>query len=288
MAAITRAVFAASIAFNGDALAVMQHQTIAATEEPQDCMAPGELLFLHVMKNGGTSVDHFLACKAKRNIAGFKLSLGTFEAYEGDKKCKEPTVCSTHGEWRNRVELCGAAFKKPSKAFTVMREPVDRVWSMYNYQKSKEYEESGTMFPPVDEMISDCLHGKGYEFMCQAMMNHVTIETLATNDDLIYNVSSCPECVEQAKGVMDKLDAIMLMDDFETFTEAFDHSNIFSDKHEPTTFDEDCDLEHANPTECKVCDDEPTDDQRKVIEENNQMDIELYEYAKKIKTRYVK
>jgi len=287
MAAITRAIVAASLALTGDALALMQHQTTAATEAPEDCMAPGRLLFLHVMKNGGTSVDRFLACKAQRNIAGFKLSLGDVHLYEGVKECTAPTICSTHGEWRNRVELCGASFEAPTKVFTVMREPIDRVWSMYNYQKAKEYEESGTTFPPVDQMLSDCMHGTGYEFMCEAMMNHVTIQTLATSDNLLYNVSSCPKCVEQAKGVMDNLDAIMLMDDFDTFTDAFDHSNIFSDNQEPTTFKEDCDLEHANPTECEVCTDEPTDYERKMIEQYNQMDVELYEYAKEMKTRFV-
>jgi len=233
-------------------------------------------------------VDEFLACKAKRNIAGFKLSLGDVHLYEGDKTCTQPSICSTHGEWRNRVELCGKAFEQPMKVFTVVREPVDRVWSMYNYQKAKDYEDSGNEFPPIDQMLSDCHHGKGYEFMCQAMMNHVTLQSLAKVDDLSYNVTYNKTYIEDAKDVMSQLDAVMLMDDFETFTDAFDKSDVFNDNREPDTFKEECALEHANPTDCTVCTDEPTPYQRKMIEENNQMDIALYKHAGEMKTRFIK
>jgi len=237
-------------------------------------------------------VDRFLACKAERSIAGFRLSLGPVHLYEGDKRCTQPSICSTHGEWRNRVELCGKAFEKPMKVFTVMREPVARVWSMYNYQKAIAAETNGDELPPIDKMIFNCrhgIHGMAYnEWMCAQIMNHVTIQILAQSDNLPYNVTYNVTYIEQAKEVMSKLDAIMLMDDFETFADAFDKSNIFNDRQETTAFKEDCALEHANPTECNVCTEKPTAYQRKMIEESNQMDIQLYKHAKDMKTRFIK
>merc|ERR1719356_2010237 len=68
-----------------------------------ECRVPaGQVLFLHVMKAGGTSVDAFLACHCKRVGCSMKLSLGTYADRHGIKKCERPSVCSTHGNYRNR------------------------------------------------------------------------------------------------------------------------------------------------------------------------------------------
>jgi len=252
-------------------------------------MEPGQLLFLHIMKNGGTSVDRFLACKSKRGNAGFTLSLGEVHLYEGRTDCNDPSVCSTHGRWIERVEKCGAKFQSPKKMFTVLRNPVDRVFSMYNFQKANEYKKSGgkKSLPELSEMLQDCMtkgSSPNRDFMCQAMINHVTLRTFSRGN-MMFNVTYNPKTVDQAKDLIEKLDAVFLMDDFPTFVEAFEKSGLLEESDHPAR-KKSCSLDHANPTECPVCHNKPTDSERQLIEKLNRMDMELYEYAKTMKKRF--
>merc|ERR1719329_1526025 len=95
------------------------------------CAQPGGLVFHHVMKTGGIAVDEFMACHCLHEGCSVKFHELPIQHPLGYEKCK-PSVCSFHGNMRKTHAFCGKEFAT-SKRFTVLRNPVDRVWSFYNY-----------------------------------------------------------------------------------------------------------------------------------------------------------
>merc|ERR1719230_489273 len=85
---------------------------------PGECKVPeGRLLFLHIMKAGGTSIDTYLACHCVKVGCSMNLSLGPYHELHGHTNCP-PSVCSTHGVYRDRKALCGDGFEHPTKVMT--------------------------------------------------------------------------------------------------------------------------------------------------------------------------
>lgn len=263
------------------------------------CLPPAQLLFLHVMKNGGTSVDRFLSCHCHRAGCGFKLSLGTFLEYYGRTECSSPSVCSTHGDLRNRETLCGSNFQDVKKTFTVFREPAGRAFSFYNYEKSKkpsmpsllnllaacdEHEgEDQSGFNTTSVRIGDEIFSwKTTNYWCSGLTNHMTLSTFAKEDTPYARQVGAKEdsgaAVAEAMEVVHGLAAIFFIEDLAQFPQAFDDSGLL-----PKVPDENkCRLEHANPTKCDDCSDKPTEEEEEALLAHNRLDTKLYEYAKKL------
>lgn len=264
------------------------------TDKVGECrVKEGRLLFLHIMKAGGTSVDSFLACHCKRVGCSLQLSLGPLHFLHGNKNCERPAMCTTHGEYRNRKELCGDDFENPAKVITLFREPVSRVFSFYNYEKQQ-----GWALPPLAELYEQCETGnllaksgeiekiekdKPIFYVCSQIMNQMVMNTFA-DKDLVYSSKWDQELVSQAKNVVAKLDATFFLEDFDRFVTAFGDAGLveenYINKNDPT-----CELGHSNPTACPTCAKEPTALEVELIKRHNEMDLALYAFAKDLPNR---
>lgn len=253
-------------------------------DDGAECRVPsGRLLFLHIMKAGGTSIDAFLACHCKRVGCSLMLSLGPFQELHGNKNCESPAMCTTHGEYRNRKELCGADFEYPSKVITTFREPVSRVFSLYNYQKQQ-----GMNLPSIAELYQKCDaeqidEKKPLGWMCQSMTNHMVAKTFADKDHA-YSSTFDPALLGQAKKAVSNLDAFWFLQDFDRFEATFGEANLVDNEY----IDADkprCELGHSNPTECQTCAEEPTAAEVELIKQHNEMDIALYDFAATLPNR---
>jgi len=127
-------------------------------QQQTKAMVPHQFLHLHHMKTGGTSIDHLLRCsmnrlkkEANHDVPYYSIhecSRGRFAKCLTDKhdscrpsmeKAAVMSYCSAlkyldeFGWWNNKNE------EQTIKAFTVLRNPVDRVWSMYRFQTKNCY-----------------------------------------------------------------------------------------------------------------------------------------------------
>lgn len=242
----------------------------------------GRLLFLHIMKAGGTSVDAFLACHCKEVGCSLKMSLGNYHDLHGNKNCDQPALCTTHGEYRNRKELCGDDFEEPEKVMTVFREPISRVFSMYNYIKEQGWklESLAQFYDGCDSEKVDVDTPRGW--LCANMINNMVLQTFAT-EKLAYSAGWDHELLNQAKKTVSKLDATFFLDDFDKFKTAFVKTGLVDTASD--TSGTKCELSHSNPTDCPTCTKEPTAEEIELIKRHNWMDIALYDYAGKLPNR---
>lgn len=227
-----------------------------------------------------------MACHCKRVGCSLQLSLGPVHDLHGNRNCAKPTMCTTHGDFRNRKELCGDQFAEPAKVFTVFREPVSRVFSLYNYEKAQQ-----TDLPSIADIYNTCdtkviddeFLSSRIGWFCRAMINKMTLGTFSENKT-VYTARE-PALLEHAKTQVSKLDAVFFMEDFDSFAEAFEESSLVSNMY-LNPHAKRCELGHSNPTVCATCSHEPTPEERRLIEEHNQMDVELYNYATGLQNRY--
>jgi len=104
----------------------------------EQCLPPGRLIFQHVMKTGGLSLEKFLKCSCSERPNGLctiRIAAnhwGNTAQPKGYGSECPPSICSTHSPPTETDEACGPEFAN-AKRFTTIREPVSRVWSFYNY-----------------------------------------------------------------------------------------------------------------------------------------------------------
>jgi len=178
--------------------------------------------------------------------------------------------------------LCGSGFQEVDRVFTVFRDPVDRVFSLYNYEKTK-----GLKLPPLATLYSMCDQHEGEAesnatWICAQIVNHLVVKTFNPNE-MRYTSKLNNELLNIAKDATKNLDAIFFMDDFATFPQAFQASGLLPPINDNQ---KKCGLEHANPTKCPNCADEPTADEINLIRNHNNMDTALFEWAKGLGNRY--
>jgi len=128
-------------------------------------MEPHQFLHLHHMKTGGTSIDKLLRCSMNRlkKSSSSESALNHDVPYYSIHECSRSRFasCLTDKEnaCRSRMKeaavmsYCGALkyldefgwwhnnnVEHTIKAFTVLRNPVDRVWSMFRFQTKNCYQ----------------------------------------------------------------------------------------------------------------------------------------------------
>jgi len=167
-------------------------------EHQKRSMVPHQFLHLHHMKTGGTSIDRLLRCSMDRLKKEANYDVPYFSIHECSKtrfeKCvsdkehmcrafmKKASVMSycaalkyldEFGWWRNNNE------ENKVKAVTVLRHPVDRVWSMFRFQTKNCYK-----CRPLKEIYEQLDAGEdtGLDKLCLDQIQNHEVNNLLSTD----------------------------------------------------------------------------------------------------------
>ena len=286
-------------------------------------MLPQQFVHLHHMKTGGTSFDDLLTCLTKRFTQTQDIQVDHMTVHEcsgskwqrclnGESTCRdkigEAALLSYCAPLHYLSEF-GWDYQSSDASFgavTVLRHPVDRVWSQYRYVTKSYYK-----CRPLKEIYAELDAGlvtnqTMNRLSMQQLMNHQTVNLLTNNDIdagddyLSAHRQEDPELqtriVEHAisslknfftlVGVTEELDSFSDM-----LTQVFPW--MVSNLPDPTNHRV-CRLGHSNasPKNNKCGPDQthwelpphPDDETRAWIEKYNQMDLQVYEAAVKLVT----
>lgn len=269
-----------------------------------NCVPPGLLKFAHVMKSGGLSVDAYLGCRCEREGCSISHHEGG-DGIRGATDCGGPSVCTSHlPPYRMWEECAEQANFTQARVFTVLRDPVERVVSFYNYMKYARPEDRFPGYEPYKKRsLKEVLLSWGVEdlnlgqpntneeggcVICSRQLsNAMVLRHFATDASVVAQerwsitagVRRPPTPtdmvfqLEQAKKTLAKMDAVFLS--MNTFKEAFERRDLLHPEGKATITD--CEVPVVNPTSKK---ERPTEEEIKLIEGLNWADIELYKYAK--------
>jgi hypothetical protein len=159
-----------------------------------------QVLHLHHMKTGGTSIDHLLRCAIDRLVNEVQWDVPYYSIHECSRKRFASCLSDDANECRKYMgdasimSYCAALkylgtfgwwdetknANQNIKAFTVLRNPVDRVWSMFRFQTKSCY--SCTPLLEIYEKIesNDTSH---FDPLCLAQLqNHEVANLLSSTD----------------------------------------------------------------------------------------------------------
>eukprot|EP00927_Polykrikos_kofoidii_P019736 TRINITY_DN1924_c0_g1_i1.p1 TRINITY_DN1924_c0_g1~~TRINITY_DN1924_c0_g1_i1.p1 ORF type:complete len:331 (+),score=45.99 TRINITY_DN1924_c0_g1_i1:105-1097(+) len=264
------------------------------------CLAPGKLKFVHVMKTGGLSVDGYLWCRCEHEGCSTSHHEGG-DSIGGDTSCSTPTVCTSHLPSYRMFEQCGDF--TAARVFTVLREPVSRVVSFYNYMRFPRpqdgfpgyspYQENNltavlrawgntdlNLHQPYDPHLGGCTVCAAQLSNAMVLRHFVSPDSKAAQETWVKkagviqppNAEAMVFQLEEAKKVIAGMDAIFA--DLGTFKEAFERNDLLLPGGGQTTSP--CDVPTSNPTASKI---DPVEEDIKLIKQLNWADIELYNYA---------
>jgi len=258
---------------------------LKSLKEPIECLPAGRLVFVHVMKTGGLSIDSFLqrSCELHPEAACSIQRHDGWIGVEGRVKCDSPSICASHKPMETDVEMCGSSFNNASY-FTVLREPVSRVWSFYNYisrwykpyqqltlKEVYEAADNGTDLNAGLPKEEQCFHCVGQ--LSDAMVSL----SFAGDEDLT---------LDAAKAHLDKLKAIMDIEALDRFPEIAQEVELFPELFESALSSKTgrlLTMTHENTVEPRWGH-FPDKETAKLIRAHNMKDIHLYEYARTLPT----
>jgi len=289
--------------------------------DKKQTMLPHQFLHLHHMKTGGTSMDRLLRCSMDRLRKEANYDVPYYSIHECSRsrfakcltdknnscrasmnKAAVMSYCSAlkyleeFGWWENNNEMGNI------KAFTVLRHPVDRVWSMFRFQTKNCFKCTPLkeIYKVIDETKDDpeARSKSGFDKLClDQLQNHEVNNLLST--EWAQEVS---EVKEDDHEMHDKMvqEAVENMKQFFTVIgiteELVETANIIGTVFpwmNSTVTGEDtsssCTLPHANasPKNNRCGEgsthwdlpDKPDQETYDLILKHNKMDMDLYEAA---------
>lgn len=267
--------------------------------QPQ-CLPPGRLIFAHVMKTAGLSVDDYLKCRCVESHCSIARNEGS-RGIDGDSRCP-PAVCSAHYPVGEMGQICGRQFSN-ARVFTLLRDPVDRVVSLFHYVRTPRPEDNWVGFVPyMNKSLEQVLvaygkedwnnwrRGPGYDcsFCAKQLSNGMVLHHFASDRALalrstwattngvlrVPRAKDLEEQLEEAKKVLERMDRIFF--DVRNFKDYFESDDLLTGGSSRSS----CSFPHINPTKSFKA--PPTERELQLIYDLNSADIELYEYAKKL------
>lgn len=269
-------------------------------------VVPHQFMHLHHMKTGGTSVDHLLRCARDRMEKEQEYSFHHYSIHECARKkfahCMDDDddPCRASMQDAGTMSFCSALKHLPKLGwdqvpkFTVLRHPVERVWSMYRFETRLCYKCQTLLqiYDRIDTGDTDLL-----DSLCLAQLqNHETANLLtsdwpedATDEDIvaeaIHNLKSSFTVIGLTEELF--LTSQILGSVFPWVNKTIEGSrqrcSLPHDNSSPTN--NHC-IKH-NRTDGKPgitsthweLPDHPDEETREAIERHNQLDIKLYEAA---------
>lgn len=277
-------------------------------------LLPHQFLYLHHMKTGGTSVDHMLKCAMERLADTQNISVPYFTTHENWHGRFNDCVLDASNDCRPKIErsammsFCGPLlyleklgwrdgnhWKQSDTTFaiTVLRHPVDRVWSMFRAQTRMCYRCKN--LTEIYELMDSGGNMDIYDSLCLKQLSNQQVGRLVTTNWPSYapNEEVTAEAIDNMKSMFT---VVGLTEELE-FTQTmlgglFPWFNVSVEGSSKT-----CNLPHDNRSPVNnLCNrhkdsngkwksshwdlpSHPDDETRKAIEAHNQMDIKLYEAA---------
>jgi hypothetical protein len=270
---------------------------------------PQQFFFLHHMKTGGTSVGSWLSCARRRfpqNLAHYSLSeCGTSSfndcMYSENPRCYNGLTTSPLAEFCAPLFAVNKFGWENSKAITMVRHPIDRVWSMFRFQTkgcfkctdikqvyqdidaAKEAEKNGDL-----DLKNELLGKYGGGVCLPQISNHLTRNFLSLSDDAYLNATD-DEIIEDAlNNLRNKFTVVGVLERLSESIELYQYSFPWLAENVDDS-DIACPYPHLNSSPSNnFCGenntnwdlpDKPDEETRKVIEDHNQLDLKLYAAA---------
>lgn len=285
---------------------------------------PKQFFHLHHMKSGGTSTNSFLNCGLSRAQRYYSSHYGRHDVIEplrlsrgSVSECAYSsfTRCMTNPEDRCRttipnnayVTYCAPLFAtnmlgwQDADAVTMLRHPVDRVWSMFRFQtkscfKCTDLKEVYRVMDNMGTNASGTVFGGG---ICLAQLtNHLTrnLQSKVDNDDWNYRGEDDMRLADAVENVQNRFVVVGLLERLDETVQMLSHSFPWLS---PILEDTGSNTSEAPPRECNFprvnsspnnnrCGENgghwdlpstPDEETRQSIIDHNQLDMQLYEVA---------
>jgi hypothetical protein len=156
-------------------------------------LQPHQFLHLHHMKTGGTSMDHMMKCAMKRMEEDLNYTVPYYNIHECARGKFRRCVANDDDPCRHEFEdsaimsYCAPMFHldkfgwmdESVPAFTVLRQPVDRVWSMFRFETRSCYscKNLTEIYDRIDRNDTNGLDG-----LCLAQLQNHEVTRLLTTD----------------------------------------------------------------------------------------------------------
>eukprot|EP00448_Togula_jolla_P019452 CAMPEP_0170590360 /NCGR_PEP_ID=MMETSP0224-20130122/11830_1 /TAXON_ID=285029 /ORGANISM="Togula jolla, Strain CCCM 725" /LENGTH=335 /DNA_ID=CAMNT_0010914155 /DNA_START=67 /DNA_END=1074 /DNA_ORIENTATION=- len=244
--------------------------------EAKRCLPPGKVIFMHVMKTGGLSLDAFLEASCLEHpeaSCSIDRRDGT-QAIKGQEGCA-PSFLTTH------QGISGALSEKGFEnavLFTILRDPVSRVWSFYNYLSRfyKPYQQLTlrSVFLALAKG-KDLNKGLAEEERCGYCHKQIS-------NGMTHKFSWENRTLEEAKSSMASFHLIIDIKALDRFPEIAAQKGLFPE-HPSLSGKTHLTLPHTNEG-IPRWGEKPDEMTAAVIRQFNDMDIALYDYAKTLPT----
>jgi len=291
----------------------------AEEEKEKPTMVPHQFLHLHHMKTGGTSIDRLLRCSMDRLKKEANFNVPYYNIHECSRNRFAQCLIDPENSCREKMEFASvmsycAALKyldefgwwhegnteHQVKAMTVLRHPVDRVWSMYRFQTKNCYK--CQELKDIYKMIENG-EDSGVDKLClDQLQNHEVNNLLSTEwplevtqldfenniEHLEMSTKMVQEAVDNMKGFFTVIGITeRLPETADIIGKTFPWMSLEANEEYGTTSE--CELPHANasPKNNRCGADnthwelpkQPDQETYDLILKHNALDMELYEAA---------
>lgn len=274
-------------------------RALAARLTPRDwniTKSPKQFMHMHHMKTGGTSVDGLLDCAISRWNQLTRVDLPYYRVSEcsgGVARCEKslergdtsscPVNTSVVMSYCAALDAVDRFGWGDADKFTILRDPIDRVWSMYRFSLQGCYH--CKTLPQVYKELDD---GATYPGVCGSqLLNHQTENMLSAS--MRARAASLTEeqlIAEAIENMQTRFTVVGLTGEFKDsikmITKVFPFlaENLTEVSGGALRDNVICKIEHANEGRPPTCGTRVLDDSiRRLIIEHNQRDVQLYQAA---------